>query len=182
MQAWLRRFEIPFEVDARMVRGLDYYQRTVFEVTAQGLGAQNAVLGGGRYDGLVEELGGPAVPGFGFALGLERLLLLLPADRGAAPRLDVAVVALGPEGFAAAVDLTRRLREGGVSALMPLSERPLSAQLKRAERHRARFALFVGKDEVASSRYGLKDLETGEQRGVTLDEALCAARGRIHVG
>jgi histidyl-tRNA synthetase len=165
-----------------MVRGLDYYQRTVFEVTAAGLGAQNAVLGGGRYDGLVEELGGPAVPGFGFALGIERLLLLLPEDRGVAAPLDVAVIALGPEGFAAAVDVTRRLREGGLSAIMPLAERPLGAQLKRAERHGARFALFAGKDEVASGRYGLKDLETGEQRSVTLEEALAAALGRIHVG
>jgi histidyl-tRNA synthetase len=182
VQALLQRFGIPFTVDARMVRGLDYYQRTVFEVTAAGLGAQNAVLGGGRYDGLVEELGGPAVPGFGFALGIERLLLLLPEDRGVAARLDVAVIALGPEGFAAAVDLTRRLREGGLSAIMPLAERPLGAQLKRAERQGARFALFAGKDEVASGRYGLKDLDTGEQRSVTLEEALAAALGRIHVG
>ena len=182
VQALLRGFGIPFAVDARMVRGLDYYQRTVFEVTAQGLGAQNAVLGGGRYDGLVEELGGPAVPGFGFALGIERLLLLLPQDRQGASRLDVAVVALGPEGFAAAVELTRRLREGGLSAIMPLAERPLSAQIKRAERQGARFALFAGKEEVAEGRYGLKDLETGEQRKATLDEVLAAVRGRVHVG
>jgi histidyl-tRNA synthetase len=182
VQALLQGFAIPFALDARMVRGLDYYQRTVFEVTAEGLGAQNAVLGGGRYDGLVEELGGPAVPGFGFALGIERLLLLLPEDRQAASRLDVAVVALGPEGFAAAVELTRRLREGGVSAIMPLAERPLSAQIKRAERQGARYALFAGKDEVAEGRYGLKDLETGEQRKATLDEVLAAVRGRVHVG
>ena len=182
VQALLRGFDIPFAVDARMVRGLDYYQRTVFEVTASTLGAQNAVLGGGRYDGLVAELGGPAVPGFGFALGIERLLLLLPEGQGAAPPLDVAVVALGPEGFAAAVDLTRRLRQGGASAVMPLAERPLSAQMKRAERLGARFALFVGKDEMAEGRYGLKDLHTGEQRPATLEDVLGAVSGRIHVG
>jgi histidyl-tRNA synthetase len=182
VQGLLRDFEVPFEVDARMVRGLDYYQRTVFEVTSSALGAQNAVLGGGRYDGLVEELGGPPVPGFGFALGIERLLLLLPEGEGVRAPLDVAVIALGPEGFAAAVGLTRRLREGGLSALMPLGERPLGAQLKRAERQGARFALFVGKDEVGEGRYGLKDLATGEQRKATLEEVLGAASGRIHVG
>lgn len=182
VQALLRGFEIPFEVDARMVRGLDYYQRTVFEVTSSGLGAQNAVLGGGRYDGLVEELGGPPVPGFGFALGIERLLLLLPEDKGAGAPLDVAVIALGPEGFTAAVGVTRNLREGGVAALMPLGERPLGAQLKRAERQGARFALFVGKDEVAAGLYGLKDLQTGEQRQATLEDVLAATSGRIHVG
>jgi len=182
VQDLLRGFDLPFAVDARMVRGLDYYQRTVFEVTSSALGAQNAVLGGGRYDGLVEELGGPAVPGFGFALGIERLLLLLPEGQGAAPPLDVAVIALGPEGFAAAIGLTRRLREGGVSALMPLAERPLGAQIKRAERQGARFALFVGKDEVAEGRYGLKDLQTGEQRPAAFEEVLGAVTGRIHVG
>ena len=182
VQDLLRGFELPFTVDARMVRGLDYYQRTVFEVTSSALGAQNAVLGGGRYDGLVAELGGPAVPGFGFALGIERLLLLLPEGQGTAPPLDLAVIALGPEGFAAAIGLTRRLREGGVSALMPLAERPLGAQIKRAERQGARFALFVGKDEVAEGRYGLKDLQTGEQRPATFEEVLGAVTGRIHVG
>ena len=182
VQALLRGYEIPFTVDGRMVRGLDYYQRTVFEVTSSALGAQNAVLGGGRYDGLVEELGGPPVPGFGFALGIERLLLLLPEGEGAAAPLDVAVIALGTEGFAAAVSLTRRLREGGVSAVMPLAERPLSAQIRRAERQGARFALFVGKDEVAAGRYGLKDLHTGEQREATLEDVVGAASGRIHVG
>ena len=96
--------------------------------------------------------------------------------------MDVAVIALGPEGFAAAVGLTRTLREGGVAALMPLGERPMGAQLKRAERQGARFALFVGKDEVTAGLYGLKDLQTGEQRQATLEDVLAATSGRIHVG
>jgi histidyl-tRNA synthetase len=182
VQDLLGGYGIPFQVDPRMVRGLDYYQRTVFEVTASGLGAQNAVLGGGRYDGLVEELGGPAVPGFGFALGIERLLLLLPDDAPGGATVDLAVVALGPEGFAAAVPLTRTLREQGLAVVMPLASRPLSAQMKRAERQGARFALFVGKDEVAAGRFGLKDLSTGEQHGATLPEVVATVTGRIHVG
>jgi histidyl-tRNA synthetase len=165
----LDRFGIPFRVDSRIVRGLDYYQRTVFEVVAEGLGAQNAILGGGRYDGLVETLGGPQVPGLGFAIGMERLLGLVPDDRGHKPGTDVLVVALGAEGWDGAVDLTRRLRHAGVRAVVPLCERPMGAQLKRAGRLGARYALFVGVDELGSGRYGLKDLATGEQ--VALDEA-----------
>jgi histidyl-tRNA synthetase len=182
VQGHLRDFGIPFEVDARMVRGLDYYQRTVFEVTSSGLGAQNALLGGGRYDGLVAELGGPPVPGFGFAAGIERLLMLLPEGAGAAAGPDVAVVALGPEGFSAGVLLARRLRAAGLSVQLPLALRPMGAQLRRAERAGARYALFLGKDEIASGRYGLKDLSTGEQRDLAIEEALAALTGRIHVG
>lgn len=164
----LHGFGIPHRVDPRMVRGLDYYQRTVFEVTAEGLGAQNAVLGGGRYDGLVEELGGPPVPGFGFAVGMERLLMLIPEDRGRDRGPDVAVVGMGEEGWVASIALARRLRVAGLRAAMPLEERPLGAQLKRGDKLGARFAVFLGKDEIASGRYGVKDLRTGEQR--TLDE------------
>ena len=164
----LDRLEIPYRLDARMVRGLDYYERTVFEVVASGLGAQNAVLGGGRYDGLVEDLGGPAIPGFGFAIGMERLLLLVPDDRGRRNAADLLLVALGNEGWEASVGLARRLRNRGVRVIAPLVERPMGAQLKRADRLGVRYALFVGASEIETGRYGLKDLSTGEQ--VTVDE------------
>jgi histidyl-tRNA synthetase len=170
----LDTYGIPYEVDARIVRGLDYYVRTVFEVTSGSLGAQDAVLGGGRYDGLVEALGGPAVPGFGFAIGFERLLMVVPDDRGRATGPDVALVALGAEGFEASVDMARRLRAAGLRVLAPLAERAMGAQLKRADRAGARFALFVGQDELARGRYGLKDLGSGEQ--TELDEAGVIAR------
>jgi len=159
----LDRYGIPHRVDSRMVRGLDYYERTVFEVTAERLGAQNAILGGGRYDGLIEELGGPSVPGFGFAIGMERLLTLIDEGRVAGQGVDVALVALGPEGWNRCVDLARQLRDGGASVIMPLRERPMGAQMKRADRMEARFAVFVGADEIASGRFGIKDLTTGEQ-------------------
>jgi len=171
----LDRYGLRYEVAPRLVRGLDYYNRTVFEVLSSGLGAQNAILGGGRYDGLVQELGGPAIPAFGFALGIERLLLLLPkqlaTDEG---RADIALIALGQEGWDAAVEMARRFRAAGLAVAMPLVERPMGAQLKRANRAGARYALFVGKDEIASGRFGLKDLATGDQ--VTLDERGILAR------
>jgi histidyl-tRNA synthetase len=162
-------FGIPHIVDSRLVRGLDYYQRTVFEVVSTGLGAQNALLGGGRYDGLVEELGGPAISGFGFAAGMERLVLVMSAEAGARSAPDIVLVGLGETGFRASIGLARTLRARGLRVAMPLLERPLGAQMKRAERMGARFALFVGDAELARRRFGLKNLATGEQ--VEVDEA-----------
>ena len=173
-------YGIPYVVDARMVRGLDYYERTVFEVVSSGLGAQNALLGGGRYDGLVEELGGPRLPGFGFALGMERLLLVMPEESGDRVATDVLLVGLGAPGFEASVPMARRLRAAGLSVTMPLAERPLGAQLKRADKLGARFAVFVGKDEIEKDRYGFKDLATGEQLELpegAIAERVAAAKG-----
>lgn len=170
-------FSIPYIVDPRLVRGLDYYQRTVFEVVATGLGAQNALLGGGRYDGLVEELGGPAIPGFGFAAGMERLVLVLGQKADASAVSDLLLVGLGETGFRASVGLARSLRARGLRVAMPLTERPLGAQIKRAERLGARFALFVGEAELASGRFGLKNLKSGEQ--IEVDEAGIDAAVRV---
>jgi histidyl-tRNA synthetase len=156
-------YGVPYEIDPRLVRGLDYYKRTVFEVQSSALGAQNAILGGGRYDGLVAELGGSDVPGFGAAIGMERLVMLLPEDRIGDASVDVALIALGAEGFAASVAMASRLRAAGVSVLSPLTERPMGAQLKRADKARARFAVFVGRDELAAGSFGFKNLRTGEQ-------------------
>ena len=135
-------------------------------------------MGGGRYDGLVEELGGPATPGFGFAIGIERLILLIPEDRDLPGGIDLALVSLGHEAWEATVDMAGRLRLEGVGCLVPLVERPMGAQLRRADKAGARFALFVGKEELGSGRYGLKDLRTGEQ--VEVDEAGVLARVKEH--
>jgi len=170
-------FSIPYVVDPRLVRGLDYYQRTVFEVVATGLGAQNALLGGGRYDGLVEELGGPAIPGFGFAAGMERLVLVMGQKADQSAVSDLLLVGLGDIGFRASVGLARSLRARGLRVAMPLTERPLGAQMKRAERLGARFALFVGEAELASGRFGLKNLTSGEQ--IEVDEASIEAAVRV---
>lgn len=169
VRATLDGFAIPYVVDPRLVRGLDYYQRTVFEVVATGLGAQNALLGGGRYDGLVEELGGPAIPGFGFAAGMERLVLVMGQRARTSTAPDLLLVGLGETGLSASVGLARSLRARGLRVAMPLTERPLGAQMKRAERLGARFALFVGAAELSSGRFGLKNLASGEQ--IEVDEA-----------
>ena len=174
VRGWLESAGVPFVVDGRMVRGLDYYQRTVFEVRSERLGAQNAVLGGGRYDGLVEELGGPAVPGFGFAIGMERLLELLPGASEDPARPELMVVVLGEAAMAPATALAEALRDRGARVLLPLTPRPMGAQLKRADRVGAGYALFVGEDEVAADRFGLKDLTSGEQQ--TVDRATLLER------
>ena len=170
----LDRFGVAYRIDPHIVRGLDYYQRTVFEITSPGLGAQNAVMGGGRYDGLVEELGGPAMPGFGFAIGMERLITLIPENPRRAEDIDVALVSLGQEAWEATLDMAARLRTKGVGCIVPLVERPMGAQLRRADKAGARFALFVGQEELTAGSYGLKDLRTGEQ--VNVDEAAVPAR------
>ncbi len=159
---------VSYRIDPRIVRGLDYYRRTVFETLAVRLGAQNAILGGGRYDGLVEQLGGPALPGFGFAMGMERAVLLLDAARVPVARADAILVPLGAEGLAPAHALAARLRRAGCAVLTTLVERPLGAQMKRADRARTRFAVFVGPDEIARGTYGVKDLASGVQE--SLDE------------
>ena len=165
----LDAFSIPYVVDQRLVRGLDYYERTVFEVVARGLGAQDALLGGGRYDGLVAELGGPAIPGFGFAAGMERLVLVMGRTSTASAASDLLLIGLGETGFRASVGLARRLRARGLRVATALTERPLGAQIKRAERVGARFALFVGETELGRGRFGLKNLASGEQ--IEVDEA-----------
>jgi histidyl-tRNA synthetase len=159
----LEMLGVAYRIEPHIVRGLDYYARTVFEIISPGLGAQNAIMGGGRYDGLVEELGGPALPAFGFAIGMERLISLMPSDSSGAGGVQVAVVSLGREGWEASLGMGQRLRAAGIGCILPLVERPMGAQLRRADKVGARFALFVGKGEIAAGRFGLKDLRTGEQ-------------------
>jgi histidyl-tRNA synthetase len=165
---------VPYRVDPHIVRGLDYYQRTVFEVLSADLGAQNAILGGGRYDGLVEELGGPAIPAFGFSIGMERLILLLPDDKVPRRRFDLALISVGAGSWKAALVLARRLRAQGLTCLAPTIDRPLGGQLRRADKLGARFALFIGEQERDATDLSLKDLESGEQE--RLSEAAVVSR------
>lgn len=170
----LDRYGISYRVEPRLVRGLDYYERTVFEVVSGKLGAQNAILGGGRYDRLVEELGGPSIPGLGFAMGMERTILLLPEERVPAGEIDVALIGLGREGWEAGGEMARRMRAAGLRVLSPVVERPMGAQLKRADKAGARFAVFVGGEEIAAGRFGFKDLRSGVQE--SLDEPTIVRR------
>src|SRR5439155_219481 len=140
--------EIPYELSHRLVRGLDYYTRTTFEVTSAALGAQNSVLGGGRYDGLVKDLGGPDLTAIGFALGLERLVMLLPAA-GPEPRCDAFLAVLAPGALDRALLAQQGLREAGVRVLMDHEGRGLKAQMKRADKLGARYVAIMGEYVLA---------------------------------
>ncbi len=173
---------VRFVVNPRIVRGLDYYMRTTFEITSTNLGAQNAVVAGGRYDGLVEVLGGAPVPGIGFAIGMERMALALEAartPRAALPR--IALIALGEAAVRKATQIARELRAMPLQVEMLSSERSLKAQLKRADRIGANYAVIVGPDELARSAAQLRDLGASSQREVSLDRLaaeLSAARAQ----
>lgn len=165
LQESLMICEIPFVVNPKMVRGLDYYTRTAFEVTTDELGAQNAVAGGGRYDGLSEELGGPHIPGIGFAIGCERLLSLLPETSTVNnTKLEVFIVPLGEEAQKLAFQLSHRLRLRDIKTDMGSGDKSLKWQLKQADRVGARFCLLLGENELKSGQYILRDMEKGNQK------------------
>ena len=166
VQGHLVSFEIPWRISHRLVRGLDYYTRTTFEILGHSLGAQNALLGGGRYDGLVKALGGPDRSGVGFAAGLERLVLALPDPFVAEPLRRAFIVAIGEDGRGEAMKLLRELRRAGLSAQMEFDARGVRAQMKRADRVQARVTLIVGGDELARGEVTVREMATGEQRAV----------------
>jgi histidyl-tRNA synthetase len=166
----LGALDVDFVVEPRLVRGLDYYTRTAFEYVAEGLGAQDAVGGGGRYDGLAEALGGDSLPGIGFALGVDRILLASDRSDWSAPTIDVYVVALGPDAARTALALATRLRAAGIGADLDLAERSMKGQMKDADRSGARWAVILGAEEIASGQATLKDLSSGDQRSVSFDD------------
>ena len=179
VRAHLDDWGIPWRLSHRLVRGLDYYTRTTFEVLGQALGAQNALLGGGRYDGLVKSLGGPDRTGIGFAAGLERLVLALPegAGKDATPRAFVA--AIGDAARADALRLLRELRQAGLAAHMELEGRSIKSQMKRADRLGARVTLIVGGDELARGEVTLRDMRGSEQRAIPRTDAVRATRALL---
>ena len=171
---------IEFVVNPRMVRGLDYYTRTAFEVMAEGLGAQATVVGGGRYDGLVEAMGGAAVPGIGFGVGIDRMALaleaigLVPSD---AP--DAAIIAMGPDALKRAAAVARDLRAANLKVELMSPERKMKALLGRASKIGARFAIIIGDNELARGVVQLRDLKQSAQREVAIaDTAHAVAQGR----
>jgi histidyl-tRNA synthetase len=166
--AVLERFGVPHRVESRLVRGLDYYTGTVFEIVAAGLGAQDAVVGGGRYDGLIADLGGPEVPGIGFAIGEDRLIDVLPESfrQSVLPKAPVLVATLGDVAFAEALAVAEELRAAGVPVVTELSARSAKSVLKRADRLQARQVVLLGDDEMAAGEVTIKDLASGEQRRV----------------
>jgi histidyl-tRNA synthetase len=172
VQKSLDSMEIPYRINHRLVRGLDYYTHTAFEYKAQGIGAIDTVGGGGRYNGLVAEVGGDDRPGVGLGIGLERTLLLLESQKVELPvksDLDVFVIALGERAEGELTGLVHRLRKAGLAADRDYQGRKPKALFKAADRLGAKFAVIVGDDELSRGEAGLKDLATGEQQQVPLD-------------
>ena len=161
---------VAYDLDPTLVRGLDYYTRTAFEFVGGGLGSQNAVGGGGRYDLLSESLGGPPLPSIGFALGLDRIMIARGEREAAQQGVRVYVVSLGDEARKAALPLVTRLRAAGIGAAMDVNGRGMKGQMKDASRSGARFAVIVGDEELAAGEATVKDLTTGEQERYALDE------------
>jgi histidyl-tRNA synthetase len=173
VQKLLVATEVPFALDHRLVRGMDYYTRTAFEFTHGSLGAQNAILGGGRYDGLSESLGGPPAPGIGFAIGEDRLVMTLQESAAAAARpADIYIAPLGAGMNLHAARLARDLRRQGMVVTAGDESFKLKKSLEIASKMGVRFALILGENEVNSGQYALKNLSTGEQASVGKSEIL----------
>ncbi len=171
VQAGLRSLGIPFELDANLVRGLDYYTHTLFELQSDALGnAQSTLLGGGRYDGLIEQLGGKPTPGIGFGCGIERVLLTCDAEGvfpGPTARVDCFVI--DTAGGAGALVLAQRLRAAGITADRAFDGRSMKSQMKTADHSGARLALIVGADEQAAGTVTVRDLTTSDQTTIAID-------------
>ncbi len=164
----LEQFDVPFRIDKRLVRGLDYYTRTAFEVISTGLGSQDSVAGGGRYDGLAELLGGPATPAIGFAVGMERLALLSKVK--AEPTTpDIFIAALGDRALDFTFILANKLRLRGVTVELSHAAKSLKSQLRRADKLQSARTLIVGDSELENRKAMLKDMRSGEQQEISLD-------------
>ena len=171
----LNVLEIPFQMDKRLVRGLDYYTRTVFEIVPPVEGSQSAVAGGGRYDGLIEELGGRPTPGIGFGMGIERVLLDLKRQETVAPEprgTKILLAHLDEKSKAAGLSLCSELRRGGVAAVLGPSGRSLKSQLRYASAIDASHAVIIGERELSAGVVTLRDLAKSEQREVSPDELI----------
>jgi histidyl-tRNA synthetase len=171
---FLKLLNIAFSLTHRLVRGLDYYTRTVFEISPEGeTGAQVAICGGGRYDNLIEQLGGKPTPAVGFATGIERLVLNLKRQKVPIPLLStptVFIAYLGKEAKEEAIKLASHLRGRGISVISTFSERSLKAQLKQANTSRARYAVIIGEDEVKNKCVVLRNMAEGKQEIIPLDK------------
>lgn len=170
--AYLDLYGISYKVDPLLVRGLDYYTKTTFEFVSSELGAQDAILGGGRYDDMMKDFGGPDICGIGFALGMERLLDLAPDEE--TPEHFVYLAWMGEGAKRQAMELAQYLRARGVACAVEYKPRGLGNQLGRASKFGASWGVIIGEDEVKKQSFQLKNMVTGEQREVTLDEILSA--------
>ena len=181
VQKLLTAANVEFTVDDRLVRGLDYYTKTAFEIQYLPLGAQSAVAGGGRYDGLIEEIGGSSTPAVGFAAGIERILValelqkLLPTPED---QIDAFLVAIGNEAETMAFELMTDLRRKGLTASMDFAKRSMKAQMKQAGKSNAKFALIIGEDEVKNKTVTIKNLSNSEQQVISINDVVSFVMGK----
>jgi histidyl-tRNA synthetase len=183
VRSLLTSLDIPFQDAPLLVRGLDYYMRTTYEFDHALLGAQSGIGGGGRYDGLSEDIGGPALPGIGFAVGLDRIVLAVEAERvgveGAGAGCQVFGVALGEEAHADVLRLVTELRRAGVRADMAFGGRGLKGAMKAADRSGARFAVIIGREERNAALVRIRDLSSGDQQDVPATSAAGYLREKL---
>ena len=172
LKSFLGSMNIPFIINDKLVRGLDYYTRTVFEFNSTKLGAQDAILGGGRYDGLVEILGGKPTPGIGFAAGMERFLIAMEDDKVNNSNIDIYFVCPDENGLSKTLHLSNQLRNNGLKVIFDSLRRSMKSQLRDANRSGARFALILGETEMNDDTIGFKDLEQGIQKTILQSEVL----------
>jgi len=183
LKLYLQEMNISYEIDPSIVRGLDYYNRTAFEIVSKEIGSQGTVCGGGRYDGLIETIGGPSTPGVGFGLGIERLILTLennnikiPEPRG----IEVFIVAIGDRAYKKAVELSYKLRESSISVDIDHLNRSIKAQFKYADKINALYTIVIGEDELDNNSVSLKNMKTGKQNEIELDNIVDAIKVKLN--
>ena len=173
VKSHLDDFKIKYHIDHKLVRGLDYYTKTAFEIVCKGLGAQNAIAGGGRYDDLVEELGGKPTPGVGFAAGIERMIMVMNQQKINWPKpkcIDIFIVKVSAENKDTAFRLLQKIRNSGLSADLDYSNGSLKSQMRIANKIGARYTIIVGEEELSKDMVTLRNMQTKEQKKVKLDE------------
>ena len=174
LRKYLKKMNIPFSIDTRLVRGLDYYTRTTFEITSDILGAQDAVLGGGRYDELVETLGGKPTPAVGFAAGIERIIILMKNKKLLKNKNspDVYFSCLENNGLSIALSLSKKLRDLGIVVQMNTLRKSMKAQLREANKLEAKYAVILGDSEIKNKEVIIKNLKDGKQLKVSQSEMM----------
>lgn len=173
VKEYLNDLEIPFEEDPHLVRGMDYYTKTAFELISPDLGAQDALAGGGRYDLLVEEIGGPNTPAVGFAAGMERLFIAceeLEIELGTKKAVDVYIVTLGDAARKWGLKTLPKLRDQGLSVTMDYKGRSMKSQMKDADRENARYAIIVGDHELENGKFTFRDMKESEEEALSMDQ------------
>lgn len=172
LKAYLTAMEVAFVVNPKIVRGLDYYTKTAFEFVSGDVGAQSTLCGGGRYDGLVEQIDGPATPGVGFGLGIERLLLALENTGKEFPKppvVDIYIAAMGDDALVTGMNIVKRVRMAGLIGEIDHLKRSFKAQFKFADKLSSKYVMIIGEDEVKNKQVSVKNMETGEQSSIPFE-------------